>query len=131
MRHPSVAMQPSSGDSSRRRRRSPSKRTRPLKLMNQLIKSSAVSLAGLCAAASLLAQSEPQKSPPLGSSPSRGSVNRSESAPQSGNPPPPVTTGASSTGDQAASTEDLRKAKPVDPANNDPAVKPADDFFLY
>src|SRR6476661_10515223 len=99
--------------------------------MNSLIKSSAVSLASFCAAASLFAQSEPQKAPPLGSSPSPGSVNRSESAPQSGNPPPPVTTGASSAGDQAASTEDLRKAKPVDAANNDPSVKPADDFFLY
>ncbi len=31
----------------------------------------------------------------------------------------------------APATEDLRKAKPVDPANNDPSVKPADDFFLY
>ena len=31
----------------------------------------------------------------------------------------------------AVATEDLRKAKPVDAANNDPSVKPADDFFLY
>ena len=31
----------------------------------------------------------------------------------------------------AAQTEDLKNAKPVDAANNDPSVKPADDFFLY
>lgn len=100
--------------------------------MNPLIKSSTASLAGLCAAASLFAQTEPQKSPPLGASPSPGNVNRSAAAPQNGNPPPPVSTGTSSGADAtAATTEDLRKAKPVDAANNDPSVRPGDDFFLY
>src|SRR3954447_23424058 len=99
--------------------------------MNPLMKSSAVSLASLCAAASLLAQAEPQKSPPLGSSPSPGNVNRSEAAPGNGNPPPPVSAGSSIGDAQAGATEDLRNAKPVDAANNDPSVKPADDFFLY
>ena len=53
---------------------------------------------------------------------------QSEPAPAS-SPPPGATTTASA--DETAPKVDTNDVKPLDSSNNDPSVKPADDFFLY
>src|SRR5438876_645916 len=65
-------------------------------------KSLFVSLLSLSIAFALQAQTEPEKTPLTGKSPAAG-----------------------------AKPSDDTNAKPIDPSNMDPSVKPADDFFLY
>src|SRR2546430_16694462 len=65
-------------------------------------KSLFVSLLSLSIAFGLQAQTEPEKTPLTGKSPPVG-----------------------------AKPSDNTNAKPIDPSNMDPSVKPADDFFLY
>ena len=100
--------------------------------MNALLKSSLVTAATLSVAVHLFAQSEPQKSPLIGTSPSPANVNRPDQPHTDGNPPPPGAATHASAGDSAAApASDLKKAKPIDAANFDESVKPQDDFFLY
>jgi putative endopeptidase len=99
-----------------------------MKLLPKLLVAFIVSVA---LHASLFAQTEPQKQPPIGSSPSPGNINRSSAEPPAGNQPPAASGTAASTDSASAPTEDLQNTKPVDAANNDTSVKPADDFFLY
>ncbi len=87
--------------------------------------------ASVALSASLFAQTEPQKQPPIGSSPSAGNINKSSAEPPATNQPPVASSTTASTDSTPAQTEDLRNAKPVDAANNDTSVKPSDDFFLY
>ncbi len=97
-------------------------------MTKNLVRLTFLAVAFIASGTTLLAQSEAQKQPAVGGSPAGAHVQ----AASPGNPPPVPAASAAATGDQAApATEDLSNAKPVDAANNDPSVKPADDFFLY
>src|ERR1700758_4881467 len=79
------------------------------------------------------AQTEPQKSPVIGTSPSPANVNR-PGQPPAGNPPPPVPPPASESSAQASpagETNDFKNMKPIDRSTFDESVKPEQDFFLY
>ncbi len=54
----------------------------------------------------------------------------SQSEPTAASPPPPAATTTASA-DESSPKADAKDAKPLDSTNNDPSVKPADDFFLY
>src|SRR5262249_1170944 len=60
-------------------------------------------------------------------------VFRLQAAPESKtakNPPPVQSSGAKS-GDATSKPATDENAKPIDPSNMDPSIKPTDDFFLY
>jgi putative endopeptidase len=80
----------------------------------------------LCAV-SLRAQTEPEKSPVLGSSPKA----RPEKASGPANPPPPLESNspAKTEGESAKPVD--KNPPPLDPSNMDTSVKPQDDFFSY
>src|SRR5438132_1472090 len=80
-----------------------------------------VSLLTVAIALGLQAQTEPKKMPPTGKSPA------ARKKPQTN--PPPMQTGGAKGGATIATKDD--NAKPIDPNNMDPSVKPSDDFFLY
>jgi putative endopeptidase len=87
-------------------------------------KSLSVSLFCLFIAFALQAQTEPEKTPLTGKSPSANAKKRQTN-------PPPVQTSSTKTGEASAKPSDNSNAKPIDPSNMDTSVKPADDFFLY
>src|SRR4030081_4025010 len=80
-----------------------------------------VSIPSLLIAFALQAQTEAEKTPLTGKSPA--AAKKTETS------PPPIQSGAKSEGGNAKAADE--NAKPIDPANMDPSVKPADDFFLY
>jgi putative endopeptidase len=80
-----------------------------------------VSIPSLLIAFALQAQTEPEKTPLTGKSPA--AAKKPETS------PPPIQSGAKSEGGNAKAADE--NAKPIDPSNMDPSVKPADDFFLY
>src|ERR1039457_3008790 len=87
-------------------------------------------LVTFCCAITLWAQSEPQKSPPIGTTPS--GVHGVGKPPAQTNPahplePKPVP----NTGDQVATAAVEKNPQPIDATNMDPSVKPQDDFFSY
>src|SRR5437016_12193896 len=84
-------------------------------------KSFFVSFLTVAIALVLQAQTEPDKTPPTGKSPVAGKKPQTN--------PPPMQTGGARGGAAPATTDE--NAKPVDPSNMDPSVKPSDDFFLY
>src|SRR5438270_1312880 len=84
-------------------------------------KSLIVSFLTVAIALVLQAQTEPKKMPPTGKSPAAGKKPQTN--------PPPMQTGGAKGGATIATKDD--NAKPIDPNNMDPSVKPSDDFFLY
>src|SRR2546423_198567 len=90
-------------------------------------KSFFVSLLIFVMAFALQAQTEPEKTPPTGKSPT--DTNKPAAQKQTA----PVPSSGSQGGDTTAKakTDASANAKPVDQANFDTSVKPSDDFFLY
>jgi putative endopeptidase len=87
-----------------------------------------IALIFLCASSSR-AQTEPERSPVVGTSPKPQSDK--PSAPL-GHPPPPVDTSSPTKGNGAETAKaDEKNQPPLDPSNMDTSVKPQDDFFLY
>src|SRR6266566_981389 len=82
------------------------------------------SLLSLSIVFALQAQTEPEKTPLTGKSPA-ASAKKTPANPQ------PVQTSGTKSGEAGTKPSDDTNAKPIDPSNMDPSVKPADDFFLY
>jgi len=87
-------------------------------------------LVTFCCAITLWAQSEPQKSPPIGTTPP--GVHGAGKPPAQTNPAPPLEPKpVPNTGDQVATPAAEKNPQPIDATNMDPSVKPQDDFFSY
>src|SRR5438876_6768392 len=82
------------------------------------------SLLSLSIAFALQAQTEPEKRPLTGKSPAAG-TKKTPANPQ------PVQASGTKSAEAGTKPADDTNAKPIDPSNMDPSVKPADDFFLY
>src|SRR5256885_1504195 len=87
-------------------------------------KSLFVSLLSLSVAFALQAQTEPEKMPLTGRSPAAGTKKTPANQPS-------VQTSGTKSAEAGTKPADDTNAKPIDPSNMDPSVKPADDFFLY
>src|SRR5207247_10847491 len=87
-------------------------------------KSLFVSLLSLSVAFALQAQTEPEKMPLTGKSPAAGAKKTPANL-------PPAQTNGTKSAEAGTKPADDTDAKPIDPSNMDPSVKPADDFFLY
>src|SRR5438093_7647650 len=87
-------------------------------------KSLFVSLLTLSVAFALQAQTEPEKMPLTGKSPQAGAKKTPANL-------PPAQTSGTKSAEAGTKPADDTNAKPIDPSNMDPSVKPADDFFLY
>src|SRR5207247_5625211 len=87
-------------------------------------KSLFVSLLSLSVAFALQAQTEPEKMPLTGKSPAAGAKKTPANL-------PPAQTSGTKSAEAGTKPADDTNAKPIDPSNMDPSVKPADDFFLY
>src|SRR5205807_5721072 len=81
----------------------------------------------LCASA-LRAQTEPEKSPVVGSSPK---PQTGRPSPITRNPPPPLDTNAPAGTERESAKPAEKNPPPLDPNNMDTSVKPQDDFFQY
>src|SRR5438876_8083162 len=81
----------------------------------------------LCASA-LRAQTEPEKSPVVGTSPK---PQTGRPGPTTENPPPPVDTNAPAGTESESAKPAEKNPPPLDPNNMDTSVKPQDDFFQY
>jgi putative endopeptidase len=81
----------------------------------------------LCAS-SLRAQTEPEKSPVVGTSP-KPQTGRPSST--TGNPPPPVDTNAPAGTESESAKPAEKNPPPLDQGNMDTSVKAQDDFFFY
>src|SRR5207237_1403037 len=90
-----------------------------------------LSLLGLLTAATALAQTEPQKSPPLTTATPPPNVQTAGKIPAEKSPPPVVSPAAQTQGETTAPTPEDKNAPPFDTANMDTSVKPGDDFFTY
>ncbi len=78
---------------------------------------------------SLCAQSEPEKSPVVGTTPPQPGAKDAGKTHVDKNPPPPNETATAQTSAKKPKID--KNPRPIDPANIDPAVKPQDDFFHY
>src|SRR5437667_216835 len=89
-------------------------------------------LLGVLTAATALAQTEPQKSPPLATVIPPPNVQTAGKIPAEKSPPPLTSPVAQTQGEITSRTpEDKNPPPPFDTANMDISVKPGDDFFLY
>src|SRR5437870_7706234 len=93
--------------------------------------STCLTLLGALTAATALAQTEPQKSPPLATATPPPNVQTAGKIPAEKNPPPPTSPVAQTQGEITTPTPEDKNAPPFDTANMDTSVKPSDDFFLY
>src|SRR2546423_12058443 len=90
------------------------------------------SFLGLLTAATALAQTEPQKSPPLATATPPPNVQNAGKIPAEKSPPPPTSPVAQTQGEiTTPAPEDKNPPPPFDTANMDTSVKPSDDFFLF
>src|SRR2546423_15076335 len=90
------------------------------------------SFLGLLTAATALAQTEPQKSPPLATATPPPNVQNAGKIPAEKSPPPLTSPVAQTQGEITTPTpEDKNPQPPFDTRNMDTSVKPCDDFFLY
>src|SRR5437870_2060579 len=88
-----------------------------------------LSLLSAFAVATVFAQTEPQKSPPLGNTPP---PDLKKSGKPKGNVVPPAPAAeATANGAETTPTPDNKNAPPFDTANMDTSVRPSDDFFMY
>src|SRR5437764_7616385 len=91
-----------------------------------------LTLLGVLTAATALAQTEPQKSPPLATVSPRPNIQTAGKIPAEKSPPPPTNPVAQTQGETTTPTpEDKNPPPPFDIANMDTSVKPSDDFFMY
>ena len=91
-----------------------------------------LTLLGVLTAATALAQTEPQKSPPLATATPPPNVQTAGKIPAEKSPPPLTSPVAQIQGEITSPTpEDKNPPPPFDTANMDTSVKPCDDFFLY
>ena len=91
-----------------------------------------LTLLGVLTAATALAQTEPQKSPPLATATPPPNVQTAGKIPAEKSPPPLTSPVAQTQGEITTPTpEDKNPLPPFDTANMDTSVKPCDDFFLY
>src|SRR5438874_7633178 len=96
-----------------------------------MLKPACFSVFALLVAATVLGQTEPQKSPITGKTPPPG-IHDANKRPAQTNPPPPIQTSpAAKSGEQAARPPVESNPRPIEPNDMDPSVKPADDFFMY
>src|SRR2546421_7575416 len=89
------------------------------------------SFLGLLTAATAVAQTEPQKSPPLATATPPPNVQTAGKIPAEKNPPPPTSPVAQTQGEISTPTPEDKNAPPFDTSNMDTSVKPSDDFFMY
>src|SRR5437588_5313436 len=91
-----------------------------------------LTLLGVLTAATALAQTEPQKSPPLATATPPPNVQTAGKIPAEKSPPPLTSPVAQTQGEITTPTpEDKNPQPPFDTRNMDTSVKPCDDFFLY
>src|SRR5438270_5319371 len=90
-----------------------------------------LSLVGVLTAATALAQTQPQKSPPLDTATPPPNVQTAGKSPAQKSPPPPTSPVAQTQGEITTPTPEDKNPPPFDTANMDSSVKPSDDFFLY
>ena len=91
-----------------------------------------LTLLGVLTAATALAQTEPQKSPPLATVTPPPNVQTAGKIPAEKSPPPLTSPVAQTQGEiTTPAPEDKNPPPPFDTANMDTSVKPCDDFFLY
>src|SRR5467141_3326580 len=91
-----------------------------------------LTLLGVLTAATALAQTEPQKSPPLATATPPPNVQTAGKIPAEKSPPPLTSPVAQTQGETTSPTqEDKNPPPPFNTANMDTSVKPSDDFFLY
>src|SRR3954464_6893507 len=90
-----------------------------------------LSLLGVLAAATVFAQTEPQKSPPLATATPPPNIQNSSKTPAEKYPPPIATPAAQTRGEATTPTAEDKNAPPFDPANMDTSGKPGGDFFMY
>src|SRR5437762_6439033 len=91
-----------------------------------------LTLLGVLMTATALAQTEPQKSPPLATVSPPPNIQTAGKIPAEKSPPPPTNPVAQTQGETTIPTpEDKNPPPPFDTANMDTSVKPADDFFMY
>jgi predicted metalloendopeptidase len=90
-------------------------------------KSLFVSLLSFAVALGLHAQTEPEKTPPTGKSP----TDTKKAAAQKQTAPVPSSGSKGGDATAKAKTDASANAKPIDSSNFATSVKPADDFFLY
>src|SRR2546421_6009356 len=89
------------------------------------------SFLGLLTAATAVAQTEPQKSPPLATATPPPNVQNAGKIPAEKSPPPPTSPVAQTQGEISTPTPEDKNAPPFDTSNMDTSVKPSDDFFMY
>src|SRR5207302_11089690 len=90
-----------------------------------------LTLLSVLTAATAVAQTEPQKSPPLATVTPPPNVQTAGKIPAEKSPPPPTSPVAQTQGEVTAPTPEEKNPPPLDTANMDTSVKPSDDFFLY
>src|SRR5207302_8266115 len=90
-----------------------------------------LTLLSVLTAATAVAQTEPQKSPPLATVTPPPNVQTAGKIPAEKSPPPPTSPVAQTQGEVTAPTPEEKNPPPFDTANMDTSVKPSDDFFLY
>src|SRR5712675_2400336 len=91
-----------------------------------------LTLLGVLTAATALAQTEPQKSPPLATATPPPNVQTAGKIPAEKSPPPLTSPVAQTQGEITSPTpEDKNPPPPFDTANMDTLVKPSEDFFMY
>src|SRR5438045_3003892 len=90
-----------------------------------------LSLLGALAAATVFAQTEPQKSPPIATATPPPNVQTAGKTPAEKNPPPVASPVAQTHGEATTPMPEDKNAPPFDTANMDTSVKPGDDFFMY
>src|SRR2546429_2485801 len=90
-----------------------------------------LTLWGVLTAATALAQTEPQKSPPLATVTPPPNVQTAGKIPAEKSPPAPTSPVAQTEGETTTPTPEEKNPPPFDIANMDTLVKPSDDFFMY
>src|SRR5437879_13683996 len=91
-----------------------------------------LTLLGVLTAATALAQTEPQKSPPLATATPPPNVQTAGKIPAEKSPPPLTSPVAQTQGEiTTPAPEDKNPPPPFDTANMDTSVKPSADFFLF
>src|SRR5437868_10666111 len=97
-----------------------------------MLKLTCLSLLCSLSGVTVLAQSEPVKSPPLATPTPPPNVQEPGKPPSADKiPPPPTSPLPQSLGEPASPPPVPKEEPPADTANMDPSVKASDDFFLY
>src|SRR5207302_6923853 len=96
----------------------------------RMLKATFLLLATLAAAGSLFAQTEPQKSPALGNTPPPD-LKKADKPKSEAVPPPSSTDVTAAPNSEAGKPAINKNPPPIDTADMDTSVKPADDFFMF